>query len=250
MEDNIHYQTPSKNMYQSYINNILNDQSHSELKSASAYTKETSQNSIKNHLNSNANANGVPPRSTYSENSFKDFLKICKAYYKELKHFNKEATEDKEREIKHPQELSKDDMIVLNDLIKEIILYSNLLLKNKFFEETKKMIKIGEKICDVLLKNLNNGKDGQINPQNISQNNIHSLKIVYPLSLKLQILEIKFDLHFNSQNNFEDAEKILLEIIKIQNILHLPKFNLGCSNFYLAMVKFCKIITFIFKFFV
>jgi hypothetical protein len=260
MEDKMYYQTPNQNLYQSYINNIMNDNNNSEVKST--IRKDGSLNTLNSNQISNHSKlifqgnqpdqtnqiNNQIPRSSQSENSFKDFLKICKAYYKELKNLFSISTQDN-------LILSQDDFIVLNDLIKEVISYTNILVKNSFFDEIKKLIKMGEKICDMLLKILNRGDnlESSLNykqlPNQISNSekdfnknyiDSFSLKINYSLSMKLQILEIKFDYLFNSINNYEEAEKVLLEIIKIQNILQLSKFNLACSNFYLAMIKFCK----------
>ena len=54
------------------------------------------------------------------------------------------------------------------------------------------------------------------------------------------ILETNFQLIFNVENNYKDAGKILDEIMRIQNIVQTPRFNLGCSTFYLAIIKFSK----------
>src|SRR5689334_833250 len=81
------------------------------------------------------------PRSISSNKSYKDFYKVCKAYYHELRDINSRN-----------ENISKDDMIVLNDLIKEINGYSTLLMKSNFLEESKKLLKVCIKIVDFLLK--------------------------------------------------------------------------------------------------
>ena len=91
------------------------------------------------------------PRSTYSttSHSFKDFLKICKAYYKELKSL---LAQEK-------AQLSQNDLFVLNDLMKELFSYTNVLIKSQsFFEEIKKLLKLSQKISDALLKIFNRGE--------------------------------------------------------------------------------------------
>lgn len=165
------------------------------------------------------------PRSISSNKSFKDFYKICKAYYHELRDIHSQN-----------ENLSKDDIVVLNDLIKEINGYSSLLMKNNFIQEARRLLKICVKIVDFLLKiiNYNTKEDGT---ERNSKNSVSAL-YHYPLSLKLMVLETKFDLHFNVESNYEESEKLLDEIIRIQNIIQMPRFNLGCSIFYLAIIKF------------
>ena len=70
------------------------------------------------------------PKSPSTENSFKDFNKICRAYYNELMHISKSNSPN----------LSKEDIIVIDDLIKEISSYSSDLIKNNFIEEAKKLL--------------------------------------------------------------------------------------------------------------
>jgi hypothetical protein len=198
----------NKNMYDSYIKNI-NNNSHTN--------------------NTNSKLETQLPNSPTSERSFSDFYKITKAYHKELKNVTS-----------NNQNLSKDDVIVLNDLVRELNSYINILVRYNFIEEGKVLLLLGIKISDFLLKIFNNlvsneDKSNLLNNMNSVQN-----KILFPFSLKLLILESKFNLHFNVENNYEESENVLNEIIKIQNIIRLPKFNLGCSTFYMAMIKFCK----------
>jgi hypothetical protein len=83
-----------------------------------------------------------PPKSTKSQNTFKDFHKICRAYYDELMHLSKN---------KSPS-LSKKDIIILADVIDEIVIYSKELLDSNFIIEAKKILDIGLVISDFLLK--------------------------------------------------------------------------------------------------
>lgn len=157
------------------------------------------------------------------DKSYKDFYKICRAYYKEIKNVNANNLK-----------LSKDDVIVINDVIKELNSYTNILLKNDFLNESKKLIKIGLKTTDLLIKLFNNVYRVDSNPADTTP------KIVYPLSLKLALLETNFHIIFNIENDYEESEQILTEIVNIQNILQLPRYYLGCSKLYMAMLKYFK----------
>ena len=130
---------------------------------------------------------------------------------------------------------SKNDILVLNDLIKEINTYSNVLMKNNFINESKKLVSLGIKISDNLITNINK-----------NENNKENMKFL--LYLKLSLLENKFNIIFNFDQRYEESEIILLEIINIQNIIQVHKFHLGCSIFYSALIKFCKKIKINFSF--
>jgi hypothetical protein len=162
------------------------------------------------------------PKSPSTENSFKDFNKICRAYYNELMHISKSNSPN----------LSKEDIIVIDDLIKEISSYSSDLIKNNFIEEAKKIIDIGLVISDFLLKIFGEISDFEKKDKNLGE------KLSYPLSLKLLLLECNFNILFKYEKNFADSEKNLDEIIEVQKYLKLSNYNLACSNFYMAIVKF------------
>ena len=162
------------------------------------------------------------PKSPSTENSFKDFNKICRAYYNELMHISKSNSPN----------LSKEDIIVIDDLIKEISSYSSELIKFNFIEEAKKIIDIGLVISDFLLKIFGEISDFENKEKNLGE------KLKIPLSLKLLLLESNFNILFKFEKNFIDSEKNLEEIIEIQKYLKLSNYNLACSNFYLAIVKF------------
>lgn len=195
--DNFKNQTPSKSIYQSYLTNT---------------DSKSKNNLLKRDIT-------LPKSPTYS-NTYKDFLKILKAYYKELKRYDINSCF-----------LSKDDIFVINDLLTESFSYINNLIQIKYFAEVKPMIKYCEKIIDCLIKKFNYSNNGK-----------ETKKITYLFALKLQILEIKFDMVFNIEGLYEESEKIILEILSLQNILNMPTFNVACSYFYYALVKFCKFI--------
>ena len=77
-----------------------------------------------------------------SNNTYRDFNKICRAYYDELMHISKSERPS----------LSEIDTLVINDLIHEIENYSNNLLKNNYVQPAKKIIDIGLVITDFFLK--------------------------------------------------------------------------------------------------
>jgi hypothetical protein len=151
--------------------------------------------------------------------SFEDFYRLCKSYHKELKSINL-----------NNETLSKDDLIVLNDLIKEITAYTTEHIKLGSNTKATQFVEVNTKIIDVLLLISNNVTEGSSN----------SKKMSYILSLKLNNLENKFQILYN-EDKYEDAEKVLMEIINIQEILKLPQYNIANSVFYLAVIKYCKI---------
>ena len=117
------------------------------------------------------------PKSSKSKNTYKDFNKICRAYYDELMHISKSDSPS----------LSKKDIIILNDLIHEIVDYSNELVAKHFIQEAKKILDIGLVISDFFLKIF--GEMSEMGNSSSGHNNSKlSEKLKYPLSLKLSLL--------------------------------------------------------------
>lgn len=173
------------------------------------------------------------PKSSCSSNTFNDFYKICRAYYDELMHISKEENPS----------LSKEDILVIDDLIKEILEYSNELTSKMFITEAKKILDIGLVISDFLLKifgkfilNNQNLEEKQTKITNYEEN--LSEKLHYPLSLKLQLLEKNFHILFQYERDYDFSEKNINEIIEIQKYIQISKHNLGSSKFFLALIKF------------
>ena len=162
------------------------------------------------------------PKSPHTENTFKDFQKICRAYYNELVHLSKS---------KSPS-LSKDDIIVLDDLINELNTYIDNLISSNFIQEAKQLIDLGLVIVDFLLKNLGLMSSVENTNPKLSE------KLAYPLSLKLILLEANFDILFKYEHNYTDGEKNLDEILEIQQYLSLPNYNLASTKFYLGLIRF------------
>ena len=185
-----------------------------------------------------------PPNSSKSKNTYKDFLKICRAYYDELMHICKHQTPS----------LSKKDIIILSDLIDEVATYSNELLSSKFIKQAKEVLNIGLVISDHLLKifgdmveeynkknsndenNNNNNNNSNNNCNKININTNLSEKLRYPLSLKLKLLKLNFKILIQNEKNYIDSEKNLKEIINLQTYLKSSNYNLATSKFWLAKI--------------
>ena len=165
------------------------------------------------------------PKSSRSQNTYKDFNKICRAYYDELMHISKSDSPS----------LSKKDIIILNDVIHEIVDYSNELLAKHFIQEAKKILDIGLVISDFFLKIF-----GEMSEQgnNNSNNSKLSDKLKYPLSLKLLLLKANFKILINYENDYSNGEKNLNEIIEIQLYLKSSNYHLASSKFHMAKIKY------------
>ena len=163
------------------------------------------------------------PKSSLSKNTYRDFNKICRAYYDELMHLSKSDSPS----------LSKNDILVLNDLIKEIVTYSNELIKLNFIQEAKKILDIGLVISDFLLKIFGE----MFESQNTNKNNLVE-KLKFPLSLKLILLESNFNILYKYEKDYINCEKNLSEIIEVQLYLQSPNENISSSKFYMGIIKF------------
>jgi hypothetical protein len=166
------------------------------------------------------------PKSSKSQNTYKDFNKICRAYYDELMHISKEDSPS----------LSKKDIIILNDVIHEIVDYSNELLTKNFIQEAKKILDIGLVISDFFLKIFGEMVERGNNKSN--NNSKLSDKLKYPLSLKLLLLKSNFKVLINYENDYKNGEKNLNEIIEIQLYLKTSSYHLASSKFYMAKIKY------------
>ena len=161
------------------------------------------------------------PKSTFNNNTYDDFLNICKGYNNELLHISK---------LEFPT-LSKDDTIVIDNLIKEIYKYSSELIVSDFVDEAKNIINVGLEICNQF-ENIYT---------NISSNDENFTGyIYYPVTLRLMLLESLFNVYFKYERNFVEAEKIINEIKDIQNYLQLPHYNYACTLFYSSLICFYK----------
>ena len=163
------------------------------------------------------------PKSSLSRNTYKDFNKICRAYYDELMHLSKSDSPS----------LSKNDILILNDLINEIVTYTNELIKLNFIQEAKKILDIGLVISDFLLKVFGE----MFESQNTNKNNLVE-KLKFPLSLKLLLLEANFNIIYKYEKDYINCEKNLSEIIEIQLYLQSSNENISSSKFYMGIIKY------------
>ena len=165
------------------------------------------------------------PKSSRSQNTYKDFNKICRAYYDELMHISKSDSPS----------LSKKDIIILNDVIHEIVDYSNELLNQNCIQEAKKILDIGLVISDFFLKIF--GEMAEKGSNTINNSKL-SDKLKYPLSLKLLLLKANFKILINYESDYKNGEKNLNEIIEIQLYLKTSSYHLASSKFYMAKIKY------------
>ena len=165
----------------------------------------------------------IIPNSSKSKNTYKDFNKICRGYYDELMHISKSDSPS----------LSKKDIIILNDLINEIVDYSNELLNSNFVLEAKKILDIGLVISDFFLKIF-----GEIIEESNSNNSKLSDNLKFPLYLKLLLLKANFKILINDDKDYKNGEKNLNEIIEIQLYLKSSNYHLASSKFHMAKIKY------------
>ena len=181
-----------------------------------------------NENNKKENNDDKIPKSSLSGNTYKDFNKICRAYYDELMHISKSDSPS----------LSRNDVIILNDVIHEIVQYSNELLKGNFVQEAKKILDIGLVISDFFLKIFGEMTELGNNNNNNSNSSKLSDKLKYPLSLKLLLLKANFKILIDYENDYTNGEKNLNEIIEIQLYLKSSGFHLASSKFHMAKIKY------------
>ena len=115
----------------------------------------------------------------------------------------------------------------------EVNLLSMEMISTGSILEARNLNQICIKIINLLLKILNSNVTEDQNKNKI-------VFLFYPFSLKLSALETKFHLLFIIEKNYVESEKLLIEIINIQNTIKISSFNRGSSRFYLAILKFCK----------
>ena len=192
------------------------------------------QNQVENNIEHNEQNKIMPPNSSKSKNTYKDFFKICRAYYDELMHISKSQEPS----------LSKKDIIILSDVIDEVVTYTNELLSFNYISQAKEILNIGLVISDHLLKIFGdmvedyNKKNPSNENNNNNINNNLSEKLRYPLTLKLKLLKLNFKILLQNEKNYKDAEKNLKEIINLQTYLKSSNYNLASSKFWLAKIYY------------
>lgn len=192
------------------------------------------------------------PKAPVSDYTYQDFIKILKAYLKELKELN--ITNSK---------LSREDVLVINDLISESNQYIVILMTGHI-SEAQDVLDLSEKIVSaffLVFKNLlllSNQNNMSINETN-SDNMLNTNKLLsFPFVLKLSILEVKFQFYVNyyiqeksklgsnaGMNSslaslIEECDTVVYDLITIQERLNLGTYSVACSKFYLSIVNFFK----------
>ena len=182
-------------------------------------------NANKENIQKEINKDKIP-KSSKSNNTYRDFNKICRGYYDELMHVSKSDTPS----------LSQKDILIIKDLIHEIVVYSNELINSNYIQPAKKIIDIGLVISDFFLKIFG----GMAELSNIYKNNDSKLTEIlkYPLSLKLSLLKANFNILINYENDYNNGEKNLNEIIEIQLYLKSSEYHLAISKFHMAKIKY------------
>ena len=182
-------------------------------------------NANKENIQKEINKDKIP-KSSKSNNTYRDFNKICRGYYDELMHVSKSDTPS----------LSQKDILIINNLIHEIVVYSNELINSNYIQPAKKIIDIGLVISDFFLKIFG----GMAELSNIYKNNDSKLTEIlkYPLSLKLSLLKANFNILINYENDYNNGEKNLNEIIEIQLYLKSSEYHLAISKFHMAKIKY------------
>ncbi len=213
------------------------------------------------------NSNKLIPKAPFSNNTYNDFIKILKAYLKELKEMN----------LKNSK-FGENDLLVIFDLILESQKYS-LNLIDEFFKEGNEIINLMDKIISVfflvyknfLVDNESNMEYlGLLESLNTNDNNNIKLNtdslITFPFFLKYSCLEIKlqyFIEHIISlktngvlehssninqisgnlsvvlNNLISNSESLLDEIITLQNKLKLEQYESNVVYYY-SLLSFMK----------
>lgn len=176
----------------------------------------------------------IQTKSPISDYFYNDFLKVLKAYLKELKSVNIDNAK-----------MSSSDFSVLNDIIQEANEYTLLLFRSNHVNQSLELNELVHKVVSIFMvvfKNL--FMDQDYNNTEIELNPNQLLK--FPYLLKLTYLETKLQLLIGlcikqtpvSEQTTDECIGILNEISTIQSNLNIPKYYIGCSLFYRASLCF------------
>ena len=166
----------------------------------------------------------VPP-SPVSNIPFHKFTSLIESYYNDI---FKQQTET------YPS-LSKDDVIVIGDTLKEIIEYSSFLITNTFYSEAKYIITIGLNMNESYSEVLSNLP---VYRNKITNDNKDQLdKTSFTLAIKLSLLQVLMRILLYVEKDFVESNQVLKEIIHIQNIFKVPVSELAQSFYYETIIK-------------
>lgn len=219
---------------------------------------------IPNYINNTDNIK--IPKAPYSDYSFPDYIKVLKAYLKELKDLN--ITNSR---------LSQEDVLVLNDLISESntyiakladcgllkegfeILDTNEKLIASFFLVFKNIVinnnSNNSKILNNINKNISNTNNANNNINNNNDNLLTTNQLVsLPFVMKLSTLERKFNLYLSTYfkeksinpnskdllSLIDECEGLLNEMNTIQEKLNLSEYSFANSKFNFALLQFFR----------
>ena len=158
--------------------------------------------------------------------TYNDLSYAIDDYIKELKKIN--------LPLSTSSAISKEDVIVIYDIIKEVIDSIEELVKSELIEEAKSII-------DKALLLLNEYETA-LNALPIikeKMNNNNKLdKSILAKQLRLALLEHKCNIVLLIETNYEESDRVVKEIIEMQNELQLPPKCLNKYLYYMAIVKF------------
>ena len=158
--------------------------------------------------------------------TYNDLSYAIDDYIKELKKIN--------LPLSTSSAISKEDVIVIYDIIKEVIDSIEELVKSELIEEAKSII-------DKALLLLNEYETAlnalPIIKQKMNNNNKID-KSILAKQLRLALLEHKCNIVLLIETNYEESDRVVKEIIEMQNELQLPPKCLNKYLYYMAIVKF------------
>lgn len=158
--------------------------------------------------------------------TYNDLSYAIDDYIKELKKIN--------LPLSTSSAISKEDVIVIYDIIKEVIDSFEELVKSELIEEAKSII---DKAL-LLLNEYETALNALPIIKEKMNNNNKIDKSILAKQLRLALLEHKCNIVLLIETNYEESDRVVKEIIEMQNELQLPPKCLNKYLYYMAIVKF------------
>ena len=158
--------------------------------------------------------------------TYNDLSYAIDDYIKELKKIN--------LPLSTSSAISKEDVIVIYDIIKEVIDSIEELVKSELIEEAKSII---DKAL-LLLNEYETALNALPIIKEEMNNNNKIDKSILAKQLRLALLEHKCNIVLLIETNYEESDRVVKEIIEMQNELQLPPKCLNKYLYYMAIVKF------------
>ena len=158
--------------------------------------------------------------------TYNDLSYAIDDYIKELKKIN--------LPLSTSSTISKEDVIVIYDIIKEVIDSIEELVKSELIEEAKSII---DKAL-LLLNEYETALNALPIIKEKMNNNNKIDKSILAKQLRLALLEHKCNIVLLIETNYEESDRVVKEIIEMQNELQLPPKCLNKYLYYMAIVKF------------